>query len=186
VKIAKEVKDVAFDFEPHSALLITDMLNDFVKDDGSLVVPNAKNIVPSIKGYLEAAREQEVPVVHLTDTHREDDKEFKFWPPHAVEDTWGGEVIEELQPLPQEHILRKRRYSAFFGTDLDILLRELRVDKLYLAGVLTNICIYVTAIDAVMHNYQVAVLKDAVASLSEETDRFVFQQLEDIFQIEVV
>ena len=173
-------------FESDSALLIIDMLNDFIDTKGSLVVPGAERIVPRVQKILAEAREQGIPVIYITDSHREDDHEFRFWPAHAVSDTWGGEVIEALHPQPGDYIIPKRRYSAFFGTDLDTYLRELGTNKLYLTGVLTNICVYVTALDAAMRNYEVAVFKDAVASLSEDTDRFIFQQLEDVVQAQLL
>ncbi|MDY6794315.1 MAG: isochorismatase family cysteine hydrolase [Actinomycetota bacterium] len=172
-------------FEAYSALLITDMLNDFVREEGSLQVPSAIGIVPFLEEILKEARDRGIPVIFLSDTHRKDDKEFRHWPPHAVENTWGGEVIEELRPRPEEHIVKKRRYSAFFGTDLDIMLRELGVSKIYLTGVLTNICILITAVDAVMHHYEVVVIRNGVASLSDEVDEFVLQQLEEVFKVEV-
>ena len=177
---------MAWEFEADSSLLIIDMLNDFVAEGGALVVPDAIKIVPRIRQLLEDAREQDIPVIYVTDSHRQDDHEFRYWPAHAIADTWGGSVIEELFPREGEYIIPKRRYSAFFGTDLDNYLRELGVRKLYLTGVLTNICVYATAMDASMRNYDVAVFKDAVASLSEETDRFIFQQLEDVLQSELI
>ncbi len=173
-------------FVADSALLVIDMLNDFIEDEGSLVVPGAKRIVPRIARIMSEARKQAVPVVYVTDSHREDDHEFRYWPAHAISDTWGGEVIDELKPLPGDYIVPKRRYSAFFGTDLDNYLRELGIGKLYLTGVLTNICVYATALDASMRNYRVAVFTDAVASLSEDTDRFVFQQLREVLQADLV
>jgi nicotinamidase/pyrazinamidase len=175
-----------FRFESNSALLIIDLLNDFIKEEGSLMVPVAARIVPPIREILDAARNQGVPVVYLTDRHRPDDLEFRHWPSHAVIGTWGAEIIDELKPLPQEYVIPKRRYSAFYGTDLDIYLRELGVRHIYETGVLTNICVYVTAIDASTRLYQVSVFKDAVASLSEETDRFIFQQLEEVIKAELI
>ena len=174
------------EYESESALLIIDMLNDFIEDGGALVVPGAKRIVPRIREILEDARQQDIPVIYVTDSHRDDDHEFRYWPAHAISNTWGGEVIMELQPAPGDYIVPKRRYSAFFGTDLDTYLREIGVRKLYLAGVLTNICIYATALEASMRNYGVAVFKDAVASLSDETDRFIFQQLKEVVQAELL
>jgi nicotinamidase-related amidase len=173
-------------FEPGSALLIIDMLNDFIEDKGSLVVPGAKRIVPRIREVLETARRNGIPVIYITDRHRPDDREFRHWPPHAVAGTWGSRVIEDLAPLDTEYVVPKRRYSAFFGTDLDLLLRELGANKLYLTGVLTNICVYATALDAGMRDYRVAVIRDGVASLSEETDRFILQQLQEVLKAEVL
>jgi len=173
-------------FDPDSALLVIDMLNDFIEEGGALVVPGAKRIVPRIEKLLGDARDQGIPVIYITDSHREDDLEFRHWPPHAVSNTWGSKVIDELEPLPGEHVIPKRRYSAFFGTDLDTYLRELGVKKIYLTGVLSNICVYATAIEASMRNYDVAVFRDGVASLSEDTDRFVFQQLQEVLHAELL
>lgn len=173
-------------FEAGSALLIIDMLNDFISQEGSLVVPGADRIVPRIARILEEARRQGVTVVYVADAHREDDLEFRHWPPHAIAGSWGGEVVEGLKPVPADYLIPKRRYSAFFGTDLDNYLRELGIRKLYLTGVLTNICVYATALDACMRNYEVAVFGDAVASLSEETDEFVFRQLREVLHADVL
>lgn len=178
--------EMAVRLEPGSALLVIDMLNDFIEEEGALVVPGAKRIVPRLAQILAGAREQGIPVIFITDSHRDDDHEFRWWPAHAVSDTWGGAIIDDLAPAAGEYIIPKRRYSAFFGTDLDTYLRELGVLKLYLTGVLSNICVYATALDAAMRNYGVAVFKDAVASLSEETDRFIFQQLEDVVHAELL
>ncbi len=174
------------EFEAESALLVIDMLNDFIADEGALVVPGARRIVPRIAEIITEARRQGVPVIYVTDSHRDDDHEFKYWPPHAVSGTWGAQVVDELAPHPGDYMVPKRRYSAFFGTDLDNYLREMGVRNLYLTGVLTNICVYATALDASMRNYTVKVFRDAVASLSEETDRFIFRQLEEVLQAELL
>jgi nicotinamidase-related amidase len=174
------------DFLKGDTLLVIDMLNDFIKEGGSLVVPGAERIIPRIRELIDSARAAGAPVIYVTDAHRPDDKEFDIWAPHAVPGTWGGEVIGELAPEPGEHIVRKRRYSAFFGTDLELRLSELGIRKLYLTGVLTNICVYFTAADGKARNYEVAVVKDAVASLSEETDRFIFEQMQQVLQAELV
>ena len=174
------------EFEAHSALLVIDMLNDFIAEGGALLVPGARRIVPRIAEIIAEARVQGVPVIYVTDSHREDDHEFRHWPPHAVAGSWGAKVVEELEPAPGDYVVPKRRYSAFFGTDLDNYLREMGVRTLYLTGVLTNICVYATALDAAMRNYGVKVFKDAVASLSEETDRFILRQLEEVLQAELL
>lgn len=177
---------MGFSFKPSSALLIIDMLNDFIKEDGTLVVPGAERIIPRVREVLDEARRAAVPIIFVADAHLPDDSEFEVWPSHALKDEWGGEVIEELAPAKGEFLIMKRRYSSFFGTDLDLLLRERGLCHLYLAGVLTNICIYATALDAGMRGYGVSVFRDGVASLSEETDRFIFSQLTDVLKAELI
>lgn len=177
---------MGMEFHPQGAFLIIDMLNDFIDEGGALVVPGARRIVPRIRMLLQEARAQGTPVIYVADCHNEDDYEFRYWSAHAIAGTWGGEIIPELAPQPTEKVIRKRRYSAFFGTDLDIHLREHGIVKLYLTGVLTNICVYATALDAAMRHYQVAVFRDAVASLNEETDAFIFRQLEEVLHAELI
>ncbi len=174
------------EFKPNSALLVIDMLNDFIKEGGALVVPNAIRIVPGLQKALESAREKNVPVIYITDAHLPNDPEFADWPPHSIQDSWGGQVVDELAPQKNDYIIKKRRYSAFFGTDLELLLRELSIVNLYLTGVLTNICVYATALDARMRGFNVIVFKDLVASLSRETDEFIFGQLSDVLKAELL
>jgi len=167
------------------ALLVIDMLNDFVERGAPLEVPSARQILPRIKERIEEARKRRIPVIYICDAHLEKDEEFKKWPEHAVLGTRGAEVIEELKPEKGDFIVRKRRYSAFLGTDLDLLLRELRVEKLCLTGILTNICVFFTAVEAAMRDYEVVVYADCVAALSEEVHRFSLTQLRDVLKVKV-
>ena len=167
------------------ALLVIEMLNDFVEVGASLEVPAARKILPYVKRRIKEAREKQIPIIYVCDSHRENDEEFSRWPKHAISGTRGAEVVGELEPEKDDFIVRKRRYSAFLGTDLDLLLRELRVEKVHLVGVLTNICVFLTAIEAVMRNYEVFVYADSVAALSEQDHRFSLSQLEDVFKVKV-
>ena len=76
------------------------------------------------------------------------DNEFKVWPPHAIQGTKGSEAVDELKPQKNDFIIQKRRYNSFFDTGLDMLLRELKVDTVILAGLVTDICIQNTAAGA--------------------------------------
>ncbi|MBD3408468.1 MAG: isochorismatase family protein [Candidatus Lokiarchaeota archaeon] len=172
--------------EPETtALIIIDMLNDFVKEDGSLVVPNAISLVPAQKKLLETAREQGIKVIYLTDNHLPDDPEFKMWPAHAIAGSVGAAVIDELEPLPDERVIPKRRYSGFFGTDLDLTLREAGIDTIILVGVLTDICVMYTSADASARNYTVIVVSDATGTNDEDTHQFTLKHIETIHGSEV-
>ncbi|NLA25782.1 MAG: cysteine hydrolase, partial [Firmicutes bacterium] len=90
----------------------------------------------------------------------------------------GSDVVDELAPEPGERLIFKRRYSAFFGTELDLTLREYGATGLELAGVVTNICVLYTAADARMRNYQVFVNSAAVAGIEEGAHRFALREME--------
>jgi len=168
------------------ALLIIDMLNDFIRKNGKLYIGDVggKIILP-IQRELERFRKEKDPVFYICDHHRPDDKEFNLFPPHCLSGTEGADIIEELKPSKDDFIIYKRRYSGFFQTDLDITLREEGISELELVGVCSNICVLYTAASARMLNYKVRVLKDAVASFDQGAHGFALKQMKDILGVEI-
>ena len=173
-------------FDRKTALLIVDMLNDFVRENGALPVAGAKGLLPAIRTAQEAARAAGAPVIYLGDAHRPDDPEFKSWPPHCVKGSEGAQVTSELAPETGDVVIPKRRFSGFFGTDLDLHLRERGIRKVVICGVLTDICVYHTAADSRQNDYQVAILEDGVAAATEEEHKFALKQMERLFGAERV
>ncbi len=161
-----------------TAIIVIDMLNDFVRDEGSLIVKEAAGLIPNIKRELTAVRGKGWKVIYLTDSHRRDDPEFKMWPPHAVTGSWGQQVIDELKPEPDDYIIPKRRYSGFRHTQLGLVLRELDIRKVVITGVLTNICVLFTAVEAKDLAYEVVVLRDCVASNNKDDHDWALRQME--------
>ncbi|ALU11873.1 isochorismatase [Ignicoccus islandicus DSM 13165] len=151
------------------ALIIVDMLNDFVRKDGKLYVEGAEEIIGNIKRLKEAFKEAGLPVIYTNDSHLPNvDKELKLWGEHAVRGSEGAQVVEELKPEEGDYVVTKRRYSAFFSTDLDLLLRELGVREVVLTGVATNVCVLHTAADAFFRGYEVTVVSDGTMSVPKE------------------
>ncbi len=169
------------------ALLVIDMLRDFVDEKGALFCgPDSRAILPFVGKALADARKAGRPVFFVADNHRPDDPEFRMFPSHCVAGTSGADVCDECRPLPGEVVIPKRRYSAFYGTDLDLYLREAGVNHLDLVGVCTNICVLYTAADARMRNYEVTVYRDGVASFDAEAHRFALGQMEKVLGVEVL
>ena len=152
--------------EPNrTALLVIDMQNDFVHHGGTLVVPEAEPTLPAITGLIELAHTHGMRVVYSQDTHREGDSEWRIWPEHCHEGSWGWQIVDELAPRAEDTILRKPRYDAFYGTPLDHLLRLWGVDTLVICGTLANICVHYTAASAALRWYDVVIPRDAVSAL---------------------
>ena len=150
-----------------SAILVVDMLNDFVT--GALKCDRGLAIVPKTAELLRAARAKNVPVIFCNDAHLKDiDHELKLWGDHAIAGTKGAEVIPELELCATDYVVPKRRYSGFFHTDLDLLLKELGVDTVILTGLHAHMCVRHTAADAYQLGYDVVVAKDATDSFTEE------------------
>lgn len=152
------------------ALLIIDMLNDFVLPGAPLEVPETRRIVRTIKNEIRRAHAAGIPVLYVCDSHSRDDPEFnRFgWPAHAVRGTRGAEVIEDLKPEQRDIVIPKSTYSGFYGTALDSTLRQLGVDTVRLTGDVTHICVLFTASDAVLRGYSVIVVEDGVAGIEKE------------------
>ncbi|MDI6728616.1 MAG: isochorismatase family cysteine hydrolase [Thermodesulfovibrionales bacterium] len=173
---------------PKEALLIIDMLNDFVLQGAPLEVPETRKIIPTIKREIEAARKEGKPVIYVCDAHEPDDKEFsKFgWPVHAVKGTAGAQVVDELKPQVDDIIIEKTTYSGFYNTILDETLKVLGIESLRLTGCVTHICVMFTASDAVLRDYKVTVVKDGVAGLSEEDHEAALRIMKNVMGVRLV
>ena len=149
------------------AILVVDMLNDFVTD--ALGCDRAKAIVPATAELLDAARKAGVPVIFCNDAHIAGiDRELQIWGDHAIAGTKCAEVIPELHLSVKDFVVPKRRYSGFFQTDLDILLKELGVKTVVMTGLHAHMCVRHTSADAFCLGYDVVVAKEATDSFTEE------------------
>ena len=169
---------------PQMALVIIDMLNDFVK--GTLKNERSERIVPTIRELIETARKRGIPVIYSNDAHLPElDKEFDIWGSHAVAGTKGAQVIDELKPKKGDYIVPKRRYSSFFETDLDLTLREMEVSVLIITGQHTNCCVKHTTADAFFRGYKTIIPQDAVEALSEEEHRWGLEYLKRFYKADI-
>lgn len=169
------------------ALIVIDMLKDFIEEKGALETgPAGRDIVPFIKEKIHEFRKSGYPIIYVCDSHEINDKEFHMFPPHCVKDTEGSKIIDELEVLEEDKIIKKRRYSAFYGTDLDLFLRENDVDEIFLVGVCTNICVLYTAADARNISYKVNVYKDGVASFNKEAHNFALKEMENTLGCNII
>jgi len=152
------------------AVLIIDMLEEFVR--GRLKAEAAQKIIPHIKTLIEYARKKNIPIIFANDSHYPGiDYEFSLWGPHALRGSSEARVVEELAPTEQDYVIYKRRYDAFMYTDLDTLLRELKVDTLIVTGIHTHICVQNTVLGAFYRGYKVIIPIECVAAIDEEWNK---------------
>jgi nicotinamidase-related amidase len=175
------------------ALLIIDMSNDFVADEGNLTVGKpAQEIVPRI---LEAANDfisRNQVVVICMDEHEENDPHFELWPPHNVKGTWGQQLYGELQDWYLEHkdhpnviYVGKPEYDAFFRTYLDEELKKREVTTVHLTGVCTDICNFLTAYGAYARGYKTVAHQDKMATFTENHNTFL-NHMKTVFKTEIM
>ena len=173
-------RDPVFDLEMiECALLVIDMQNDFILPGAPLEGWNCMAIVPNIAELVRFFRAQKRPVIWTKHVHQMNDIGLlgPMWPATGpdsptqalVKGTPGVEIIEDLPvPTPDELVIEKRRYSAFFQTDLELNLRTLGVKTLLITGVNTNICCESTARDGFMRDFQIMSVADAQTSITKE------------------
>ena len=148
------------------ALVIIDMQNDFVLPEAPLCVKGAQATVPTIRKLLDRARAEGWRVIHVIRQHRRDGSDVEIG--RAPLFTQGAGIVDGLTPLPGETILRKLRFSAFFQTELDMILRRLKIDTLLIAGTQDPNCVRGTATDAMSHDYNTIVVTDACSAQTDE------------------
>ena len=150
-----------------TAVVVVDMINEFCKPGGKMVLPGYDALVPPQLAVIEAARASGAIVVWVHDSHRRNlrrDREWLKRTPHAEEGTWATQVIDDLGARDDEIHVVKHRYSSFFQTDLDVTLKDMLVDQLVVFGVVTNICVRSTVHDAFFNGYEVVVPRDCCAA----------------------
>lgn len=155
-----------------SALLVIDMQNYFLDPVSPTFTCGGIAIMPGIKKLIQAYRKAKLPVIYTRHVHHPDMLDAGimgwWWVGMCKEGTPESEVHPELAPLPGEKQVLKHRYSSFYNTDLETVLRCLKVEDLVITGIMTNMCCESTARDAYFRDYRVFFLADATGSITED------------------
>ncbi|MDO4478619.1 MAG: isochorismatase family cysteine hydrolase [Lachnospiraceae bacterium] len=153
-----------------TALIIVDMLKDFTDPQGLVFYPQNREVLPNIRRVLDDCRAAGCLVVFLKHTNRKGkpDHRIEGMRPNCIEGTDGVE-IDPMLPVDEEkdYVIEKRRYSGFFGTDLDLVLRLNKIENLIIVGTKTNCCIRATVTDAFYLDYNPIVVRECVATNSD-------------------
>lgn len=190
-----------------SALIIVDMQNDFVHPDGGFArcarenpergwdMPFLMGTIPQVRRLLEAFRRAGRPVIHIITTHDPAyaDAQWPHWRSgltgenrtFLIEGSWGAQIADELKPQDGEHIVIKKGYGGFSNTPLDTILRHLGITTCVVAGATTTVCVSTTLRGGVGHNYNMILVKDAVAETSRELHEAEVEILGRAFAAEV-
>ncbi|TCZ80188.1 cysteine hydrolase [Paenibacillus albiflavus] len=179
------------------ALIVIDYTNDFVADNGALTcgepgIAIENDITAITQEFITAGDE----VIFAVDIHTEGDKyhpETKLFPPHNIEGTEGRALFGKLSELyvqnqnqPHVHWMDKTRYSAFAGTNLDMILRERGITELHLVGVCTSICVLHTAMEAYNKGYGIIIHRNAVADFNPEAERWALNHFTTVLGAQII
>ena len=169
------------------ALIIIDVLNDFIDERGALFCGKGSiHIVPYIKMLIGKYRKEKRIIIYTCDAHSRDDEEFKRFNPHCIKGTWGAEIVEELEPKARDHIVLKTRYSAFYGTNLEDILKKHDVDEVGVVGVCTSICVMDTVGDLANRDYRIKVYAQGIADFDNNAEECAIQRMQSLYGAEIV
>ena len=148
-----------------SALLIIDMLNEYLDPKGKIYCEAGREIIGNISFLKKHFQENGLPVIYVNTSHiNGGDPETAKWGLHAMRGTWGAEVIPELKPDINDYVVLKRTYDGFFNTELEITLRSLGIDTVVVCGIHTHVCVLCTALGAFYRGFQVVALEDCMTT----------------------
>ena len=176
-----------------TALLVVDMQNDFVREGAVMEVPMARERIPRMRRLVSVCRERAVPVIYtqhvLYDTFRISPLEVAYQPRLEKEGmragSSGAAIVDELKPAPDEVVIRKHRYDAFYNTQLETVLRNIRgpgvVDTVIIIGTVTNICCESTARSAFMRDFKVVFVSDANGGLDAASHEATLASIGSVF-----
>jgi ureidoacrylate peracid hydrolase len=172
---------------PHNtALVVIDMERDFVDEGAVQETPGGRALIPTINRLAEWARAHRLPVIFTHEMHRADLSDYgielEYDPVHCLEGTPGCELAAGLEVQARDYrIFGKRRYDAFLGTELDLVLRSKKVENLICCGVTTHVCVMSTVFTARNLDYRVLLPRDAVAAVSDAHQQAALLCMSDVF-----
>jgi len=184
---ANHVKSKRDLIEGRPALIVIDIQAETFGDRTDEAIPTMPDYADRMllaRSAIDKARARNIPVIFIQEVHRSDLVDFGreldgSEDVHCIETAPGTEIaVEQLGFLPNDYLVKKRRYSAFFGTDFEILLRGLKVDTLLLCGGLTDVCVHYTFVDGHQHDYFCRVIEDCVAGSSLEAHEASLRAME--------
>lgn len=162
--------------EGNPALIVIDIQAESFGDRADEAIPTMSDYADRMlkaRELIDKARAREIPVIFIQEVHRPNLVDFGreldgSEDIHCIETEPGTDIaVQEMGFIENDYLIKKRRYSAFFGTDFEILLRGLKIDTLLLCGGLTDVCVHYTFVDGHQSDYFCRVIEDCVAGSSE-------------------
>lgn len=169
-----------------TAVLVVDMQNDFVRQGAPMALQSCRNVIPNAQKILKACREKSIPVIYLKFITSPKETLAWIWSPQhkpPVKCTWKNykryyddikrevevtDIIDELYPEPEDHIVEKYGYNGFYNTNLEAVLKSNHIEYLIVFGALTPICVDDTIAGAFERGFKVLAVSDAMGTFDNE------------------
>ncbi len=171
-----------------TALIVVDMQHAFCHPDGSLYAPGSERALEPVAALINQAREHGVEVIFTRDVHPPEQfdenhyyDEFERWGEHAIEGSWEAELYEDLPVDPEDQVIVKHTYDAFYRTNLGAYLDTHGISDLLLSGTLANVCVLHTAGSAGLRDYRPVLVRDAIGAIEEDHRAYALEHADWLF-----
>ncbi len=169
-----------------TALLLIDLINDLDFAGGEDLLIHARSMTQQLTALRHYAREQKIPIIYANDNFGQWHANFqKLVEDCLQEGVRGREIVEQLQPSPEDFFILKPKHSAFYHTSLEILLNNLGVTSLVITGMAADICVLFTANDAYMRGFRIIVPSDCVASEQAQWSEHALQLMQRVLKADI-
>jgi nicotinamidase-related amidase len=167
-----------------TALVVVDMLNPYEHEDADALAASVENVVASLRSLIDRAREDEIPIVYVNDNYGDWSSSAEKLVERAL-DGRRPDLVEPLLPPEGVWFVVKPRHTVFYETPLDYLLYREGIERIVLAGQVTEQCILYSALDAYVRHHRVALPVDAVAHIHEHLARSAIEMMETNMRAEI-
>ncbi|MBD8071529.1 cysteine hydrolase family protein [Bacillus sp. PS06] len=171
-------------FKNKTALLIIDMINDFQFKHGPILVKKTQDIVLPILHLKDEMNQRGLPVIYINDHYQVRQADYQKISDHCLNQL-SEPIISQLSPTNDDYFLIKPKHSAFYGTSLDDLLHQLKVESLIITGIAGNICVLFTANDAYMREYDLLIPQDCIASVNPDDQQFALKLMKNVLKADI-
>jgi nicotinamidase-related amidase len=167
-----------------TALIVCDMLNDYEHEDADKLIESVEQTLPAIVALRDRAREEGAAIIYVNDNHGN----WESSRAQLVESAMEGarpDLIEPILPGDEDLFLAKTRHSIFYATPLEYILAQEDIDRLVIAGQVTEQCVLYSALDAYIRHIDVSIPSDGVAHIFEDLAKASLQLMERNMHAEV-
>lgn len=165
------------------ALLLIDLINDFEFEGAEPILESLHSIIDPIASLIKKARKASIPIIYINDNFGKWQSDFSKLIEHCLTaKSKGKPIVEMFKPQETDYFVLKPKYSAFYGTTLDILLDYLKVKTLILTGITGNMCVLFTANDAFMRDFHLFIPCDCMASASDGENETALKHIQGVLK----
>ncbi|ELY64180.1 cysteine hydrolase family protein [Natronococcus jeotgali] len=171
-----------------TALVVVDMQNGFCHPEGTLHAPGSEGVIEPVVDLVERAREAGVQVIFTRDVHPPEQfeesyyyDEFEQWGEHVLEGSWEAELVEELPVEPEDHVVEKHTYDAFYNTELEGWLNARGIRDLVICGTLANVCVLHTGGSAGLRDFRPILVEDCIGYVDPDHREYALEHAEWLF-----